>query len=43
VAVTAPRRASSPGHGRVAAWTAYVGWLDPYVQMGLMDGASLTT
>ncbi len=30
-------------NGRVAGSTAYVNWLDPYVQVGLVDGASLTT
>lgn len=29
--------------GRVARSTTYVNWLDPYVQVGLVDGASLTT
>lgn len=28
--------------GRVAEWTAYVNWLDPYVQMGLVDPTTLT-
>jgi hypothetical protein len=30
-------------NGRVAGSTTYVNWLDPYVQVGLVDGASLTT
>lgn len=27
--------------GKVAESTAYINWLDPYVQVGLVDGASL--
>jgi hypothetical protein len=30
-------------NGRLAASTTCVNWLDPYVQVGLVDGASLTT
>ena len=29
--------------GRIAESTAYVNWLDPYVQIGLVDAASLAT
>jgi ketosteroid isomerase-like protein len=29
--------------GRVAESTAYLNWLDPYVQMGLVDMSTLTT
>jgi len=30
-------------NGKVAESTTYLNWLDPYVQVGLVDGASLTT
>jgi ketosteroid isomerase-like protein len=30
-------------NGRVAESTAYINWLDPYVQVGLVDPSSLTT
>jgi ketosteroid isomerase-like protein len=29
--------------GRVAESTAYINWLDPYVQMGLVEASTLTT
>ena len=29
--------------GRVAESTAYINWLDPYVQVGLVDPSNLTT
>ena len=29
--------------GRVAESTAYINWLDPYIQMGLVDASNLTT
>ena len=31
------------GNGRVAESTAYLNWLDPYVQVGLVDASNLTT
>jgi ketosteroid isomerase-like protein len=30
-------------NGRVAESTAYLNWLDPYVQVGLVDASNLTT
>jgi ketosteroid isomerase-like protein len=30
-------------NGRVAESTAYINWLDPYVQVGLVDASNLTT
>jgi ketosteroid isomerase-like protein len=30
-------------HGRVAESTAYINWLDPYVQVGLVDLKTLTS
>jgi hypothetical protein len=33
-----------PHRGRqVAESTAYINWLDPYVQIGLVDASNLTT
>ena len=29
--------------GKIAESTAYINWLDPYVQTGIVDAASLTT
>lgn len=29
--------------GKVANWTTYVNWLDPYVQVGLVDASTLTS
>lgn len=28
--------------GKVAEWTAFLNWLDPYVQVGLVDASTLT-
>jgi hypothetical protein len=30
-------------NGRVAESTAYINWLDPYVQLGLVDASNLTS